>query len=100
MIYLKQAACVLLAVSLLAASGCGGASSPADKAMQDLYDIGLEAKNRGEDGDPAAAMALFGRMMEAATKLEEEMKKLSPEEQEAFKARWEKKFKDAGLESP
>jgi len=99
MVYLKQASCILLAVSLLAATGCGG-GSPADDAMQELYDIGLEAKKMGEGGDPTEAMAMLGRMMEAATKLEEEMKKMSPEEQEAFKARWEKKFKDAGLDEP
>ncbi len=94
----KQAACVLLAIGILATAGCGG--SPADDAMQEVYDVMLEAKALEDKGDMAKAMELVARMVEAAQKLEAEVKKMSDEERKAFEQRWAEKFKSAGLEAP
>lgn len=99
--YRSLAAVALVAV-LLTASGCGG--SKADRAAQDLLDIATEMKeieSSGKEPDMEQGMAMLGRMMEAAKTLEEEVEKMSPEEKKAFEAKWEKRFKDAGLdESP
>ena len=50
--------------------------------------------------DMAQAMELFGRMMEAAQKLDEEVKKMSDAERKEFEQRWAKKFEEAGLDRP
>lgn len=94
----KQAVVILALLGSVAVfSGCGG--SPADQAAQSLLDISQEAKSLSEDpANLAKAMELLPKMMEAATKLEAEVKKMSPAEQEAFKKKWEPKFKAVGMD--
>ncbi|MBW3540026.1 MAG: hypothetical protein KY476_07145 [Planctomycetes bacterium] len=81
----------------VAASGCG--QSAADKAAEEMLAVAKEAKAMETAGstDPSQAMALLGRMMETASKLEAEMEKMSPEERKAFEEKWEKRFKEEGL---
>jgi hypothetical protein len=88
----------MVALCVVVMGGCGG--SPADQAAQEMYDLMLEAKELKDSGDMAKAMEMLGRMVEAAQKLEKEMKKMSPEERKAFIERWDKKFKAAGLDGP
>ena len=93
MMQLGKATLVLCAVLVLATGGCGGGSK-ADKAAQDLLNI-LQDGNKHKS-DPAKALEVIGKAAQASQTLAEEVQKMTPEEQKAFQAKWEKKFKAAG----
>lgn len=84
---------VLLILAIISCT-FAGCSSPADKAAQKLVDLNKEISKLTKSKDPedvAKAMALAPEVQQALLDLMKEMKKMSPEEQQAFAKKWQGK---------
>jgi len=104
----KTLCCLVFFLPLFALAGCGptmptrigGASSPADKGMQEWYDISVELKQAVQRGDNAKMAQLEKDVVPIGNRVHEELKKLSASDLEAMKKRWAVKFEGAGLAPP